>query len=86
MSTDRKHTEVVMQGLGRGIDGILNGDREDPLNTGRKYGFVLLVAEFGDIAEGRVNYVSNGDKASMVAMLKEYLARLEGRYQDGGRA
>ena len=29
---------------------------------------------------------SNGDKASMVAMLKVYLARLEGRYQDGGRA
>ena len=44
------------------------------------------MAEFGDIAEGRVNYVSNGDKATMVAMLKEYLARLEGRYQDGGRA
>ena len=29
---------------------------------------------------------SNSDKATMVAMLKEYLARLEGRYQDGGRA
>ena len=86
MSTSMQHTEAVMQGLASGIDGILNGDQEDPLNTGRKYGFVLLVAEFGDIAEGRVNYVSNGDKATMVAMLKEYLARLEGRYQDGGRA
>ena len=86
MSTNRQHTEAVMQGLASGIDGILNGDLTDPLNTGRKYGFVLLVAEFGDIAEGRVNCVSNGDKAKMVAMLKEYLARLEGRYQDGGRA
>ena len=86
MSTDSQQIEAVMQGLASGIDGILNGDQEDPLNTGRKYGFVLLVAEFGDIAEGRVNYVSNGDKATMVAMLKEYLARLEGRYLDGGRA
>ena len=44
MSTSRQHTEVVMQGLASVID----GDQEDPLNTGRKYGFVLLVAEFGD--------------------------------------
>ena len=86
MSTDRQHTEAVMQGLARGVDSILNGDLTDSLNTGRKYGFVLLVAEFGDIADGRVYYVSNGDKVTMVAMLKEYLARLEGRYQDGGRA
>ena len=78
MSTSMQHTEAVMQGLASGVDSILNGDMMDPLNTGRKYGFVLLVAEFGDIAEGRVNYVSNGDKATMVAMLKEYLARLEG--------
>ena len=77
MSTSRQHTEAVMQGLASGVDSILNGDMKDPLNTGRKYGFVLLVAEFGDVAEGRVNYVSNGDKATMVAMLKEYLARPE---------
>ena len=86
MSTDRQHTEAVMQGLASGVDSILNGDLTDSLNTGRKYGFVLLAAEFGDIAEGRVNCVSNGDKVTIVAMLKEYLARLEGRYQDGGRA
>ena len=86
MSTSWLNAETVMQGLARGVDSVLNGDQDDPLNTGRKYGFVLLVAEFGDIAEGRVNYVSNGDKATMVAMLKEYLTRLEGRYQDGGRA
>ena len=86
MSTSWLNAETVMQGLARGVDSVLNGDQDDPLNTGRKYGFVLLVAEFGDVAEGRVNYVSNGDKATMVAMLKECLARLEGRYQDGGRA
>ena len=87
MSTDRQHTEAIMQGLASGVDSILNGDMMNPLNTGRKYGFVLLVAEFGDIAEGRARYsFSNGDKVTMVAMLKEYLARLEGRYQDGGRA
>ena len=86
MSTSWLNAETVMQGLASGVDSVLNGDQDDPLNTERTYGFVLLVAEFGDIAEGRVNYVSNGDKATMVAMLKEYLTRLEGRYQDGGRA
>ena len=86
MSTSMQHTEAVMQGVASVVDSILNGDMMNPLNTGRKYGFVLLVAEFGDIVEGRVNYVSNGDKVTTVAMLKEYLARLEGRYQDGGRA
>lgn len=45
MSTSRQHTEAVMQGLASGADSILNGDQDDPLNTGRKYGFVLLVAD-----------------------------------------
>ena len=42
-------------------------------------GFVVLVAEFGRIEGGRVNYISNGERDDMVAMLREYLARLEGR-------
>lgn len=44
-------------------------------------GFVLLV--FGeDKAGGRVNYISNRDRAEMLTAMKELLARFEGRYQE----
>jgi hypothetical protein len=42
-----------------------------------------LTAEFGKIEGGRVNYISNGNREDMLAMMREYLARAEGRYQDG---
>lgn len=67
----------TMNALARGIDEALNGKRKP-----RKLGFILLVAEFGQITNGRVNYISNGERADMIAMMREYLARLEGRYQD----
>lgn len=70
----------IMQGLAAGIDDVLNGPAPAVGRRDRRIGFVLLVAEFGVIEGGRVNYVSNGDRADMVAMLREYLARLEGRY------
>lgn len=73
---------VVMKRLARKIDKWLNGDAR-PLQ--RKLGFVLLVAEFGKIEDGRVNYISNGEREDMIAMLKEYLGRLEGRSVDGPR-
>ncbi|ESZ88278.1 MAG: hypothetical protein Q27BB25_04435 [Blastomonas sp. CACIA14H2] len=65
----------LMQGLAEGIDGILNGDTR-PRHTA----FVLLVSGFGQIEGGRVNYISNGSREDMIAMMKEYIARNEGRY------
>lgn len=68
------------------IDELLNGPPTEALpglpagRRARRWGFVLLVAEFDRIEGGRVNYVSNGEREDMVAMLREYLARLEGRY------
>jgi hypothetical protein len=44
----------------------------------RKWGFCLLVFPFG-VAEGRTNYISNSSRENMVAALKEFLARSEGR-------
>lgn len=68
--------------LAKAIDVILNGD-ERP----KRLGFCLLMAEFGKIDGGRVNYISNGDRADMIAMVKEWLARAEGRYSEQeGRA
>jgi hypothetical protein len=75
-----------MNELAHMIDEWLNG----PMLPGipPKLGFLLLVAEFGRIEGGRVNYISNGERRDMIAMLREYLARLEGRavIDDGGRA
>lgn len=69
--------QELMRGLAQGIDEVLNGKKRP-----KRVGFILLVAEFGKIDDGRVNYISNGERADMIAMLKEYLARVEGRAHD----
>lgn len=66
-----------MNALAAKIDKGLNGSRKP-----KRLGFVLLTAEFGKIEGGRVNYISNGERADMIAMLREYLARIEGRVQE----
>ncbi|WP_347558523.1 hypothetical protein [Robbsia sp. KACC 23696] len=53
---------------------------------GPNVGFVLLTANFGQIGGGRVNYISNGRREDMVAMMREYLARVDGNYHEGGKA
>lgn len=74
-----------MNDLARFIDEQFNG----PVKLGRKrkVAFILLTAEFGKIEDGRVNYISNGQRPDMLAMLREYLARAEGRYAEpeGGK-
>lgn len=65
-----------MNKLARDIDRGLNGKAR---GKDKRFGFILLVAEFGRIEDGRVNYISNGERADMIAMLREYLARIEGR-------
>jgi hypothetical protein len=70
-----------LNALAKHLDDHFNGTAKP-----KKIGFVLFMAEFGKIDGGRVNYISNGERADMIAMVKEWLARAEGRYQDGGRA
>lgn len=74
--------KAYFNALASGIDDALNGP-----GGPKKVAFCLFVAEFGKIDGGRVNFVSNGDRADMIAMVKEWLARTEGRYQEdtGGR-
>jgi hypothetical protein len=69
-----------MNSIGHVLDEVFNGKRK----PGRKpkVGFILLTAEFGKITDGRVNYISNGERSDMIAMLREYLARVEGRYHE----
>ncbi|MEV5031600.1 hypothetical protein MRBLMC3_000782 [Sphingobium sp. LMC3-1-1.1] len=71
-----------MNAIAEGLDKAFNGDAQP-----KKIGFVLLMAEFGQIEGGRVNYISNGERSDMIAMMKEWLARAEGRYSEqGGQA
>ena len=72
----------AMNKIARAIDETLNGKR----NRKPTVGFILLTAEFGKIDGGRVNYISNGKREDMIAMMREYLARVEGRYSDGPEA
>jgi hypothetical protein len=71
----------IMQALAGGLDKVLNGDAK---GADRKVGFTLLTFNFGE--EGLVNYVSNADRADMVASLKSLLARWEGQPDVRGRA
>jgi len=59
-----------MTNLARLIDRKLNG------RSGRKLlGFVLMMFEFGD--QGRCNYMSNANRADVVRLLEEQLARFK---------
>lgn len=62
------------------LDGYFNQDVRP-----KKVCFVLLITEFGGMAD-RVNYISNGQRADVVTMLKEILARFEGQAEAKGRA
>lgn len=76
----QKQYRQAMNRIARAIDEAFNGKRK----PGRKptVGFILLTAEFGKIDGGRVNYISNGEREDMIAMMREYLARVEGRYSE----
>lgn len=86
---DRIQGEMLlpMNHLAEALDGVLNGEPPPPPETwNKRWAFVLLTAEFGVIRDGRVNYISNGEREDMVAMLRELLARFEGQPYQEGRA
>jgi len=70
--------EVVeqMNTLGHAIDEMFNPDGK------KKWGFALLVFKFGQGNDHRSNYISNADRADMLATMKEFIARAEGTYFD----
>lgn len=75
-----KERREQMNALASAIDTIFNGQSAPGLPPPpKKVAFVLLTARFGDVAEGRVNYISNGERADIIAMMKELIARFEGR-------
>jgi len=71
-----------MRKLASIIDAYFNGPKK---GKQRKTAFVLLIAPFGD-TDGRVNYVSNGDRKDVTTMMREVIARFEGQAEMKGRA
>lgn len=72
-----------MNAVAKGLDEAFNGPG---YAVNRKVCFVLLTCEFGKIDDGRVNYISNGERSDIIATLRELLARFEGRVPNLGPA
>jgi hypothetical protein len=71
---------AVMNDLAADLDTLFNPGLKD---TERMVGFVLLAFPLAG-HEGLVNYISNTDRADVVTMLKEQLARFEGQSEIKG--
>ena len=52
----------------------------------REFGFILMIFPFGMPDNGRVNYISNADRKDVLIMLKEQVARFEGRFHNEGKS
>lgn len=67
-----------MTAVMEGVDAFFNG-KERP----RRIGVVMMVFPFGEAPTGRCNYMSNGaNRDDVVALMKEMIARFEGRYNE----
>lgn len=74
-----------MEATMRALDSFFNG--EGVKGTDRKNAIVVMVFPFGDAPDGRVNFMSNGvDRADMVALFKEMIARFQGMPEARGNA
>lgn len=66
-----------MRDVGDAIDLVFNGGLK---GHDRKVGFALFIFKFGQGDDHRSNYISNANREDMLATLKEFIARAEGRY------
>lgn len=65
--------EAALHGVMNGVAEVL----EDVLPAG--YGFALLAFKLNVAGPGHMNYISNAERADMIAALKELIANFEGR-------
>lgn len=70
----------LMNRLAHLVDDYFNGGKR-PKTTG----FVLLVFPLEDHG-GRCNYISNAERADIIVLLKEQVARFEGMPEASGHA
>lgn len=77
----------TMNALAGALDEIFNGETK---GQDREVGFVLLVFPFNEaeeVDEGRCNFISNGaNRADVVVLMKEMIARFEGQPEAKGHA
>lgn len=71
------HYREKMRALASAIDELLNGD-ERP----KKTGFMLLMFDFDCPPDARTNYISNCEREAAINLMKEFIARAEGRISD----
>jgi hypothetical protein len=76
------HFIDLLNGLAGLLDTALNGAAK---GAARENGFVLLVFPF-DGRKGRANYISNAQRADVLTLLKEQVARFEGQPELAGKA
>ena len=69
MSVDRTKLEAVTRAVAESIDETM------PEMLGERVGFVLMLSEFHE--GGYLAYVSNVNRADMIKLVKEWLARAE---------
>jgi hypothetical protein len=73
--TVSKSTTETMEVLARAVDHILNGDCKHPRD---RINFSLLVWNYRDeglIGQGKVNYISNSDRGTVLSAMKEMVER-----------
>lgn len=69
-----------MREIGQALDIIFNGPKLP--GKEKEVGFCLLVFRFGDMAGGRVNYLSNAERLTMVEAMEELLSRFKGTHPE----
>lgn len=69
----------LMNDIGKQIGGALKAATQ---GTGNGYGFALLMFGLSGAEDMRMNYIANVDREDMLAAMKEFIARNEGRYMD----
>ena len=69
---DPKYRDMLNR-IAKGLDDAFNGDTRP-----KQVGFAVLLFNFDKIDAGRMNWISNADRADMIPALKEMVAQLEG--------
>ena len=72
-----------MDAVARAVDSFFNGPPSP--DRVKRVGFILMVFPL-ESGSGRCNYVSNADRADVIVLLKEQLARFEGQPGVAGHA
>ena len=69
----------LMNDIGHALGGALKKATAD---SGERYGFALLMFGLSGSETMRMNYIANVEREDMLAAMREFIARNEGRYEE----